>query len=80
MTTASRFVMIVLVVLGILAIVAGIIYYVEPANSLPSFFPGHLAHFTGKHTKRGLAGIVVGVVLLIIGVVVSRSGRRSARY
>jgi hypothetical protein len=47
MTAASRFLVIILVVLGVLAIAAGIIYYVEPAKSLPTFFPGHLAHGNG---------------------------------
>ncbi len=80
MTSVTRFVVIVLVVLGILAIVAGVIYYVEPAKSLPSFFPGHLAHVRGKHTRRGLAGIIVGAVLLIGGLIVAAVGRRPARY
>ena len=47
MTAASRFLVIILVVLGVLALAAGIIYYVEPAKSLPTFFPGHLAHGNG---------------------------------
>jgi len=74
----SRFFMIVLIVLGILAIAAGIIYYAEPAKSLPSFFPGH-GHTAGKHTLRGIGGIVVGAVLVIVGVIVGRTGRR-VRY
>jgi hypothetical protein len=80
MTAASRFLVVILVVLGVLAIAAGIIYFVEPAKSLPTFFPGHLAHVKGRHTSRGLAGIIVGVVLLIIAVIAARAGRRSRRY
>jgi uncharacterized membrane protein len=80
MTAASRFLVVILVVLGVLAIAAGIIYFVEPAKSLPTFFPGHLANVKGRHTSRGLAGIIVGVVLLIIAVIVARAGRRSRRY
>lgn len=37
----SWLVRVVLVVLGILAVVVGIVYLVEPIHSLPSFFPGH---------------------------------------
>jgi len=59
-----------------LGLAAGIIYYVEPAKSLPTFFPGHLAHGNGRHTTRGLAGIVAGAVLLIIAVITARAGRR----
>lgn len=80
MTVASRFLVVILVVLGVLAIAAGIIYFVEPAKSLPTFFPGHLAHVKGRHTSRGLAGIIVGVVLLIIAVIAARVGRRSRHY
>ena len=79
MTAGVRFVVIVLVVLGILAIAAGVIYYVEPAKSLPTWFPGHLAHVKGKHTHRALAGIVVGALLLIGGLIVATVGRRPSR-
>ena len=36
MTAASRFLVIILVVLGVLAIAADIIYFAEPAKSLPA--------------------------------------------
>jgi hypothetical protein len=77
MSPMSRFAVIVLAVLGVLAIVAGIIYFAEPARSLPAFFPGHLAGVAGRHTKRGLAGIVLGVVLLVAAIVTQRVGRRT---
>jgi hypothetical protein len=80
MRAASRFLVIILVVLGVLALAAGIIYYVEPARSLPAFFPGHAAHVSGRHTTRGLAGIIAGAVLLLVAVIIARSGRRSSRY
>jgi hypothetical protein len=80
MRAASRFLVIILVVLGVLALAAGIIYYIEPAKSLPAFFPGHAAHLKGRHTTRGLAGIIAGAVLLIVAVIIARSGRRSSRY
>ena len=70
---------ILLVVLGILAVVVGIIYLVEPIHSLPSFFPGHAAHPQGHHHIRGYIAIVVGVVLLIIAAVAGRSRRRAYR-
>ena len=79
MTPLSRFVVIVLIVLGGLAIVTGIIYFAEPVRSLPGFFPGHAANVAGRHTRRGLAAIVIGAVLLIVAVVMERVGRRSTR-
>jgi uncharacterized membrane protein HdeD (DUF308 family) len=75
----SYLVRIVLVVLGILALVVGIIYLVEPIHSLPSFFPGHAAHKHGYHHIRGYIAIVVGIILLILAAVASRSRRRAYR-
>ena len=68
---------VVLVVLGILAVVAGIIYLVEPIHSLPSFFPGHAPHGQGHHHIRGYIAIVVGIILLIIAAVAGRSRSRA---
>ena len=67
----------VLVVLGILAVVVGVIYLVEPIHSLPSFFPGYAAHGKGHHHIRGYVAIVVGIVLIILAAVVGRSRRRA---
>jgi NADH:ubiquinone oxidoreductase subunit 5 (subunit L)/multisubunit Na+/H+ antiporter MnhA subunit len=72
----SRLVSIVLVVLGILAVVVGVVYLVEPIHSLPSFFPGHALHRRGHHHIRGYIAIAVGIILLIIGAVAGRSRRR----
>lgn len=62
---------IVLVVLGILAVVVGIIYLVEPVSSLPSFFPGHAAGQIHHH-DRGYAAIAVGVVLMLVAAIPRR--------
>ncbi|MBV9450044.1 MAG: hypothetical protein JO345_29570 [Streptosporangiaceae bacterium] len=66
----------VLVVLGILAVVAGVIYLVEPIHSLPSFFPGHALHGQGHHHIRGYIAIAVGIILLILAGIARRSRRR----
>jgi len=66
---------IVLVVLGILAVVVGVIYLTEPIHSLPSFFPGHALHGQSHHHTRGYAAIAVGVVLLIVAGIVRRRRR-----
>ncbi|HLI58004.1 MAG TPA: hypothetical protein VKY26_13350 [Actinomycetota bacterium] len=68
----GRAVMIVLVILGILAFVAGVIYLAVPAHALPSFYPGHIAGSNAHHDKRAAAGIVGGVVLVLVGVFLGR--------
>ena len=79
MTPLARFVMVLLIVLGVLAIVVGIVYFAEPARALPGFFPGHLARVAARHTRRGLAAIVIGLVLLLASVITERLGRRRSR-
>jgi UDP-N-acetylmuramyl pentapeptide phosphotransferase/UDP-N-acetylglucosamine-1-phosphate transferase len=48
-------------VVGIVLIVIAIVYWVEPAKSLPSFFPGHQAGSSHHHTKHGIASFLVGL-------------------
>jgi NADH:ubiquinone oxidoreductase subunit 5 (subunit L)/multisubunit Na+/H+ antiporter MnhA subunit len=73
----SGLVRFVLVVLGILAVIVGIIYLVEPIHSLPSFFPGHAPRGQGHHHIRGYIAIAVGIIdLIIVGIT---AGLRRAR-
>jgi hypothetical protein len=53
------------VLLGIVLIVVAVIYFAEPAHSLPSFFPGHVSSTSSEashhHTKHGIAALVVAL-------------------
>src|SRR5579864_4653623 len=49
------------VVVGIALIAIAIVYWAEPAKSLPSFFPGHQAGSSHHHTKHGIASFLVGL-------------------
>ena len=53
--------------LGALLIVTAAIYLLVPADSLPSFFPGHEAGLARVRLKHGLAAGVAGIVLFAIG-------------
>jgi hypothetical protein len=54
---------------GVALIVIAIVYWAEPASSLPSFFPGHVAdHAAGSahhHVKHGIASFFVGLAALV---------------
>jgi hypothetical protein len=60
--------------LGIILIVIAGIYLAVPADSLPSFFPGHEAGLARVRIKHGIASGAVGVILLLIGWFVGRRG------
>ena len=54
-------------VLGLVLIVVAVIYFVMPADLLPSFMPGHEAGVARVHMKHGVVSGVAGVVLLAAG-------------
>jgi hypothetical protein len=48
-------------VLGVALLVVAVLYWVDTAGSLPSFFPGHKAGSTTHHVKHGVAALVVAL-------------------
>ena len=78
MSTAAKLAVAVLVVLGLLAILAGYTYLTVQATHLPSILgPIHGAHYH-RH-KRGWAGLIGGVILLLAAVGVFIAARRAGR-
>jgi hypothetical protein len=65
MGSNSRKLIVPVVLVGVLLIVVAVIYFVQPAHSLPSFFPGHVsatdAEAPHHHTKHGIAALVVAL-------------------
>jgi ammonia channel protein AmtB len=53
------------IVAGVALIVLAIVYWAEPARSLPSWIPGHEAGSPHHHVKHGIAAFFVGVALLV---------------
>jgi uncharacterized membrane protein YkvA (DUF1232 family) len=62
----------ILTVLGVVLLVVAAIYFMMPADQLPSFFPGHAVGDSHVHTKHGIVAAVVGVVLLAAGAFMRR--------
>ena len=54
------------VVVGIALIATSILYFAEPAGSLPSFFPGHDAGSSHHHAKHGSLALIL-LLLLNLG-------------
>jgi len=57
----------VLRLLGLALILLAVIYFVTPADQLPSFLPGYEAGLARIRLKHGLASGAVGVVLAVVG-------------
>ena len=53
-----------LTLLGLALIAVAIVYWAEPAKSLPSFFPGQQNHSNHHHFKHGIAAFLVGLAVL----------------
>ena len=59
--TKNRKLIPVAIALGIILIVIAIVYWAEPAGSLPSFFPGHDAGSSHHHVKHGILAFILAV-------------------
>ena len=63
--TKNRSLILPAILVGLVLVVVGVIYIVEPASSLPSFFPGHQAGSSHHHVKHGIAALLVGAAALV---------------
>ena len=61
----DRLLVVLSIAVGIVLIIVGIVYWVEPARSLPGFFPGHQAGSGHHHVKHGIAAFLVGTACLV---------------
>jgi hypothetical protein len=53
--------------LGLALLVIAAMYFLMPADALPSFFPGHETGLARMHYKHGIVSGVIGIVLLAAG-------------
>ena len=58
------YVSVLLALVGVILIVVSVVYFAEPAKSLPSFFPGHQTGSSHHHTTHGIAALIVGLIAL----------------
>lgn len=70
---------VVLAVIGVLALIAGIIYLSTPIDSLPSFMPGASKTLHGYHNSRGLAGVIFAIILFVVAAILAVAGARTGR-
>jgi hypothetical protein len=57
----------IITLLGLALIVIAAVYFLLPADALPSFFPGHETGLALIRMKHGIVSGAVGVVLLAVG-------------
>ena len=58
--------------IGVVLLVVAGVYFLMPADQLPSFFPGYAAGDTHVHMKHAIASGVVGIVLIAAGAFMGR--------
>jgi hypothetical protein len=55
----------IVTVLGVIFLIIAAMYFLVPADSLPTFFPGHETGLMRIHAKHGMLSGAIGVVLLV---------------
>ena len=51
---------------GVVLIAIAILYFAEPAKSLPGFIPGHEAGSSRHHVKHGIAALLLGLGAFVL--------------
>lgn len=49
--------------IGVLLLILAVIYFITPANSLPTFLPGYDTAITKTHLKHGVGSLLLALVL-----------------
>jgi hypothetical protein len=62
----DRTITILLVLAGVVLILLALVYWAEPATSLPSLLPGHEAGSEHHHVKHGLAAFLLGIGAFVL--------------
>lgn len=57
----SKILVLIAVVAGVLFLAVSLIYFIEPAKSLPNFLPGYDPTITKTHFKHGIGALFLGL-------------------
>ena len=49
------------IIVGVLLIGLAVLYFIDSADALPSFIPGHEAGSSHHHVKHGIAALILGI-------------------
>ena len=64
-STGRTILAVLFAIVAVIGVVAAIVYLAEPAKSLPSFVPGHIAGSTGHHPLKATGAFVVGIIFAV---------------
>ena len=64
--TKNRNLIIPAVIAGVLLIALAVLYFVDSADALPSFIPGHEAGSSHHHVKHGIAALLLGLGAFVL--------------
>ena len=76
--SANRWTLIALGIAGVALIAIAIVYFAEPAKSLPGVFPGHEAGSTHHHVKHGIAALLLGLGAFVLAWFQTAPSKRTA--
>jgi hypothetical protein len=62
----------ILSLVGVVLLVIAAVYFLVPAEQLPSFFPGHETGLARTRVKHGAVAGVIGIVCLVLPMVLRR--------
>ena len=57
----SKSIVIFAVLAGLLFLISSVIYFIEPAKSLPAFFPGHDVTLNRHHYTHAIGTLILGI-------------------
>jgi hypothetical protein len=73
----SKLLVSIAIVAGILLLVVAAVYFIEPAKSLPTFFPGYDKTLVRHHTTHAIGTFLLGIGAFVF--VWFQSGKKSSK-